>query len=125
MKKELVETLLQAIIEDGKAGINNAVQDKNLDNLQMESGKIEYAVRELLGIQEVELGGFNFYILGKMLCRSVPNSHSMKDRIETMISFYEDCLNKGLNATDGHEEGRTTFDFKEDEINELAKLMKE
>ena len=122
--KELVVILLHAIIEDGKAGINNAALEKDLDRLEFEYSKIDYAVKELINLNENE-EGFSFYMLGRMLRRSNPNAKSMEYNIKEMISFYEDCLNDGLGAEDGYDEGRTTFDFTNDEINELAKLLEE
>lgn len=109
IQKQLVTTLLQAIIKDGKAGINNAVQDLNVDRLNQETSKIDYAVRELINLQEDE-DGFNFYIFDKWLRKSNPGAESMESNIKEMISFYN--------------EGRTTFfEFSDSEINELVKLM--
>ena len=122
--KDLVITLLKAIILDGKAGIDNAVQDKDLDGLGFEYSKIDYALREIINLNENE-EGFSFYMLGRMLRRSNPNAKDMESSIKEMISFYEDCLNDGLGAEDGYEEGRTTFDYTNDEINELAKLLEQ
>lgn len=118
IQKQLVTTLLYALIEDGKRGINNAVQDKDLDWLEFETSKIDYAVREIINLQEDD-EGFKFFILGRMLRRSNPNAKSMESNIKEMISFYEDVLNTGLDA----EDERTTFDFSDNEINELASKM--
>ena len=108
IQKELVTTLLEAIIEDGKAGISNAVQDLNIDRLSNETSKIDYALRELINLQEDE-DGFNFYIFAKWLINSNPGAKSIESCIREMLSFYE--------------EGRTTFDFSDSEINELVELM--
>lgn len=108
IQKELVTTLLKAIIEDGKAGVNNAVQDLNVDGLSDETSKINYAVEELINLNKDE-DGFNFYIFDKWLRKSNPGAKSIECCIREMLSFYG--------------EGRTTFDFKESEINELVELM--
>lgn len=127
--KELVKTLLEAIIEDGKAGISNCTtpvvggfQYMDVDMLRYEEKKIHYAVRELINLKEDE-DGFSFNFLGKMLRNSLPGEKSLASIIKVMLGFYEDVLNSGLDAEDGFSEGRTTFDFRESEINELAKLM--
>lgn len=109
--KELVTTLLKAIIEDGKAGINNAALEKDLDRLEFEYSKIDYAVKELINLNENE-DGFSFYMLGRMLRKANPNAKDMESSIKEMISFYQDCLNKA-------------FDFTNDEINKMAKLLEE
>ena len=122
--KELVTTVLYALIEDGKRGISNAVQDKDLDWLDFETSKIDYAVREIINLQEDD-EGFKFFILGRILRRSNPSAKSTESNIKEMISFYEDCLNDGLGAEDGYDEGRTTFDFTNGEINELVSLIEQ
>lgn len=111
IQKQLVKTLLQAIIEDGKAGIHNAVQDLNIDRLDQETSKIDYAVRELINLKEDE-DGFNFYIFGKWLTNSNPNAKSIESCIKEMLDFYEDEIT-------------TTFDFKDSEIKELADSIDE
>lgn len=118
--KELVTTVLYALIEDGKRGISNAVQDKDLDWLDFETSKIDYAVREIINLQEDD-EGFKFFILGRMLRRSNPSAKSMESNIKEMISFYEDCLNDGW--VDGEE--KTTLNFNDDEIKELVNLIEQ
>ena len=114
IQKELVKTLLQAIIEDGKAGIHNAVQDLNVDRLNQETSKIDYAVRELINLQEDE-DGFNFYIFDKWIRKSNPGAKSIECCIREMLDFYESVLNK--------DEITTTFDFRDIEIKALAAKM--
>lgn len=111
IQKELVKTLLQAIIEDGKAGISNAVEDLNIDRLSNETSKIDYALRELINLEEDE-DGFNFYLFGKMLRNSLPGEESLASIIKVMLGFYEDILNE--------DEVTTTFDFKDSEIKEIT-----
>ena len=109
IQKQLVTTLLEAIIEDGKAGISNAIQDMDVDMLDHEEEKIHYAVKELINLKKDE-DGFNFNFLGKMLRNSNPGAKSIESCIREMLSFYN--------------EGRTTFDFSDSEINELVELMR-
>ena len=123
IQKALVTTLLEAIVEDGKAGISNAIQDLNVDWLSDETSKINYAVEELINLKKDE-DGFNFYIFDKWLRKSNPGAKSIECCIREMLSFYEDVLNTGLDAEDGYDQGRTTFDFSDSEINELVKLMR-
>lgn len=130
IQKALVTTLLEAIVEDGKAGISNCTtpvvggfQDMDIDMLRHEEEKIHYAVEELINLKKDE-DGFSFYFLGKMLRNSVPGTESLASIIKVMLSFYEDVLNRGLDAEDGYDQGRTTFDFSDSEINELVKLMR-
>ena len=104
--KELVTTLLEALIEDGKKGINNAVQDKDLDRLEFESSKIGYAVREIINLQDDD-EGFQFYLLGRILRRSNPDAKSMESIIKELISLHEE----------------KTTNFNDDEIKELANLL--
>lgn len=118
IQKQLVTTLLEAIIEDGKAGISNAIQDMDVDRLCHEEEKIHYAVEELINLKKDE-DGFNFYIFGKMLRKNLPGEESLASIINVMLSFYEVVLNEGLDA----EDERTTFDFRDSEINELASKM--
>lgn len=119
IQKQLVTTLLEAIIEDGKAGISNAIQDMDVDMLDHEEEKIHYAVEELINLKKDE-DGFSFYFLGKMLRNSLPGEESLASIIKVMLRFYEDVLNTGLDAEDGFGEGRTTFDFSDSEIKELV-----
>lgn len=114
IQKELVTTLLNAIIEDGKAGIHNSIQDLNVDRLNQETSKIDYAVRELINLQEDE-DGFNFYIFDKWLRKSNPGAKSIECCIREMLDFYESILNE--------DEATTTFDFKDIEIKALAAKM--
>ena len=118
IKKQLVTTLLEAIIEDGKAGLDNAVQDRDVDMLDHEEKKIHYAVKELINLKKNE-DGFNFYLFDKMLRNSVPGTESLASVIKVMIGFYEDVLNKGVEPG----EKVATFDFSDDEINELVKTI--
>ena len=108
--KELVTTLLKAIILDGKRGIDNAVQDKDLYRLDLECSKIDYAVKELINLTENE-EGFSYYLFGRMLRKVNPNAKDMESSIKEMISLYN--------------EGKTALSFNDDEINELAKLLAE
>lgn len=118
IQKELVKTLLNAIIEDGKAGVSNAVQDLNVDRLDQETSKIDYAVRELINLQEDE-DGFNFHIFGKWLTNSNPYANSIENCIRGMLDFYEGVLNEGVEPG----EKVAYFDFKDSEIKELAYKM--
>lgn len=120
IQKELVTTLLEAIIEDGKAGIGNAIQDMDVDMLGHEEEKIHYAVKELINLKKDE-DGFSFYIFGKMLRNSLPGEKSLASIIKVMLRFYEDVLNTGLDA----EDERTTFDFSDNEIKELVNLIEQ
>lgn len=115
IQKELVKTLLQAIIEDGKAGISNAVEDLNIDRLSDETTKIDYALGELINLQEYE-DGFNFHIFGKWLRNSNPVAKSIENCIREMLAFYEDILNTGVEPG----EKVADFDFSDSEIKELA-----
>lgn len=114
IQKELVTTLLNAIIEDGKAGIHNAIQDLSVDRLDQETSKIDYAVRELINLKEDE-DGFNFYIFDKWLRKSNPGAKSIECCIREMLDFYESILNE--------DEVTTTFDFRDIEIKALAAKM--
>lgn len=114
IQKELVKTLLNAIIEDGKAGIHNSVQDLSVDRLSNETSKIEYALEELINLQEDE-DGFNFYIFDKWLRKSNPGAKSIECCIREMLDFYKSILNE--------DEVTTTFDFKDIEIKALAAKM--
>lgn len=114
IQKELVTTLLNAIIEDGKAGIHNSIQDLNVDRLNQETSKIDYVVRELINLKEDE-DGFNFYIFDKWLRKSNPGAKSIECCIREMLDFYESILNE--------DEATTTFNFKDIEIKALAAKM--
>ena len=107
--KELVETLLQAIIEDGKAGINNSIQDRDWDLLDFESSKIDDAVMLFLQLENDE-DNINFEFLSDSIKKSIAGQCTMTERINQLLDWYESVKDK-------------TFNFNNDVIKELAKLM--
>ena len=122
IQKELVTTLLEAIVEDGKAGINNAVQDLNVDWLSDETSKINYAVEELINLKKDE-DGFNFYIFDKWLRKSNPGAKSIECCIREMLDFYKSVYFNDVEPGE-FAEVNAQLDFKDSEINELVKLMR-
>ena len=121
IQKELVTTLLNAIIEDGKAGIHNSIQDLNVDRLNQETSKIDYAVRELINLQEDE-DGFNFYIFDKWLRKSNPGAKSIECCIREMLDFYKSVYFNDVEPGE-FAEVNAQLDFKDIEIKALAAKM--
>lgn len=120
IQKQLVTTLLQAIIEDGKAGINNAVQYLDIDRIGQEESKIDYAVRELVNLQDDE--DLDFYIFGKWLTNSNPGAKSIESCIREMLDFYKSVYFNDVEPGE-FAEVNTQFDFNDEVIKELADKM--
>lgn len=111
MKREdLIKTLLEAVIKNSEAGIHNGVMDRHLSYVENQYDYLEVALKMLTKAEDNILY-IKYRELGDLLCDSTD-----EDNVETAIYRMLDYL-ENLN--------KTKFDFSNDEINELVKLIEE
>lgn len=108
---KLVKTLLEAVIKNSEAGIHNGVLDKRPGYVEDQYSNLETALALLIDFESKDNSEFNFGQLGEVLTDSTDNN-SVEGAISTMLDYLE-----GVN--------KTKFDFSDDEINELVKLIEE
>lgn len=108
---KLVKTLLEAVIKNSEAGIHNGVLDKRPGYVEDQYSNLETALALLIDYESKDNSEFNFGQLGEVLTDSADNN-SVEGAISTMLDYLEDV-------------NKTEFDFSDDEINELVKLIEE
>lgn len=108
---KLVKTLLEAVIKNSEAGIHNGVLDKRPGYVEDQYSNLETALALLVDYESKDNSEFNFGQLGEVLTDST-DDNSVEGAISTMLDYLE-----GVN--------KTKFDFSDDEINELVKLIEE
>lgn len=109
---KLVKTLLEAVIKNAEAGIHNGVLDKRPGYVEDQYSNLETALALLVDYESQDNSEFNFGLLGEVLTDSADKNSSVEGAISTMLDYLE-----GVN--------KTKFDFSDDEINELVKLIEE
>lgn len=108
---KLVKTLLEAVIKNSEAGIHNGVLDKRPGYVEDQYSNLETALALLVDYESQDNSEFNFGLLGEVLTDSADNN-SVEGAIYTMLDYLEGV-------------SKTKFDFSDDEINELIKLIEE
>lgn len=108
---KLVKTLLEAVIKNSEAGIHNGVLDKRPGYVEDQYSNLETALALLVDYESKDNSEFNFGQLGEVLTDTT-DDNSVEGAISTMLDYLE-----GVN--------KTKFDFSDDEINELVKLIEE
>lgn len=103
--KELIRTLLEAVIKSGEAGIHNAILDRNLRFVEDQYSIVEYGLKLLVELESDDRD-FNYYELGEVLNDST-DVDDVELSIHRMLDYYS-CVTK------------TKCDFTEEEINELV-----
>lgn len=108
---KLVKTLLEAVIKNSEAGIHNGVLDKRPGYVEDQYSNLETALALLIDFESKDNSEFNYGQLGEVLTDST-DDNSVEGAISTMLDYLEDV-------------NKTKFDFSDDEINELVKLIEE
>ena len=103
--KELIRTLLEAVIKSGEAGIHNAILDRNLRFVEDQYSIVEYGLKLLVELESGD-GDFSYGELGELIIDST-DADDVENSIYRMLDYYE-CVTK------------TNCDFTEEEIKELA-----
>lgn len=108
---KLVKTLLEAVIKNSEAGIHNGVLDKRPGYVEDQYSNLETALALLIDFESEDNSEFNFGQLGEVLTDSADNN-SVEGAISTMLDYLENV-------------NKTKFDFSDEEIGGLIKLIEE
>lgn len=108
---KLVKTLLEAVIKNAEAGIHNGVLDKRPGYVEDQYSNLETALALLIDFEHKDNSEFNFGQLGEVLTDSADNN-SVEGAISTMLDYLENV-------------NKTKFDFSDEEIGGLVKLIEE
>lgn len=108
---KLVKTLLEAVIKNSEAGIHNGVLDKRPGYVEDQYSNLETALALLVDYESQDNSEFNYGLLGEVLTDTT-DDNSVEGAISTMLDYLENA-------------NKTKFDFSDDEINELVKLIEE
>ena len=108
---KLVKTLLEAVIKNAEAGIHNGVLDKRPGYVEDQYSNLETALALLIDFESKDNSEFNFGQLGEVLTDST-DDNSVEGAISTMLDYLENV-------------NETKFDFSDEEIGGLIKLIEE
>lgn len=85
--KQLISFLLSSLIEGAKAGIDNGVEDRNLDYVSDQFDILEQALVWLIQLENGE--DIDFGSFGKYIKRSA-NTNDLESAIIRLLTYYED-----------------------------------
>ena len=108
---KLVKTLLEAVIKNSEAGIHNGVLDKRPGYVEDQYSNLETALALLVDYESKDNSEFNYGLLGEVLTDTT-DDNSVEGAISTMLDYLENA-------------NKTKFDFSDEEIGGLVKLIEE
>lgn len=116
--KQLLTVLLESMVECGKAGIINAIADRNTKEAEINSKIVVYGLKSLNqlenynGYKELEYLPF----IGWMFKCSATGGGKLQKCVKVMLDWYESVLNN-------EQEEKVKFDFDDATIDELVEFV--
>lgn len=111
--KKLITVILEALIRDGRVGIEDGAMDRRINFVRQQFDYLESALELLIDLEDNE-EDFDFEDFGDQMCEVLHcRCHNVED-VESVITTWLDYADCTINDE---------LHFTEDEINQLANTI--